>query len=91
MSSTRTVPPKAKSSTTSRQTQERIDRHSRRNAFRAVALAGAVVGEIDELEQEGEDNRRDDDILVGGSSSGSPGHGGCDGPVPVAVLQGMGR
>ena len=45
MSSTRTVPPK----TTSRQTQERIDRHSRRNAFRAVVLAREAARKEEKL------------------------------------------
>ena len=49
MSSTRTVPPKTKSSTTSRQTQDRIDRHSRRNAFRAVALAKEAARKEEKL------------------------------------------
>ena len=49
MSSTRTVPPKVKSSTTSRQTQERIDRHSRRNAFRAVVLAKEAARKEEKL------------------------------------------
>ena len=49
MSSTRTVPPKAQSKTTSRQTQERINRHIRRNAFRAVALAKEAARKEEKL------------------------------------------
>ena len=49
MSSTRTVPPKAQSETTSRQNQERIDRHVRRNAFRAVVLAREAVRKEEKL------------------------------------------
>ena len=49
MSSTRTVPPKAQSKTTSHQNQERIDRHVRRNAIRAIVLAREVVRKEEKL------------------------------------------
>ena len=49
MSSTRTVPPKAKSKTTSNTTQERIDCRTRRNAFRVVALAKEAARKEEKL------------------------------------------